>query len=277
MPSHPSAFDDFYAEHYAPLAVQLYAYAGDLPTAEAVAHEACCRALARWSRLEDPGAWTRRTAWGLVRSGPRRALARRAHAVAGTPRVPSPAQSAYLQALASMRPRPRRVFVLYHLAALPLADIADQEGIRLTRVRKALARAQARFGQHSAALTAAAATPLAITAAPDPAALPPPVDPYADVDPLPVLDSAPATTQRPAATKPAGNKAAGTATVPGAGRISAPSTGLARGTATARGKATPPGTAGAPGTQQNPAAQQPAASRDPDATDTGYRGGIADA
>ena len=40
-------FDGFYAAHFQSLTIQLYAYTGDLPTAQDMVQEAFCRALAR--------------------------------------------------------------------------------------------------------------------------------------------------------------------------------------------------------------------------------------
>lgn len=146
MPGSPSTFDEFYAEHFTDLAVQLYAYLGDLSTAETLTHEAFSRALARWraiNRVDQPTTWVRRTAWALA-SRWRSSAAGTTTATSDT-RAPSPEQAAYLLTLAGMPARPRRVFVLYHLAALPLADIADQERLRLAKVRAALQQAQSHF------------------------------------------------------------------------------------------------------------------------------------
>jgi RNA polymerase sigma-70 factor (ECF subfamily) len=151
VPGTPSGFDEFYAEHFTDLAVQLYAYLGDLTTAETLTHEAFCRAALRWDRIrrgDALGTWVRRTAWALASRRRHQLRARGAlRRAGGGTRAPEPGQVGYLHALSGMPARPRRVFVLYHLATLPLADIADQEGVRLATVRAALQRAQQQFAR----------------------------------------------------------------------------------------------------------------------------------
>ena len=134
-------FAEFYAARYGPMTVALYAYTGDLATAQDLAQDAFCRAYLRWPAIrtyEDPSAWVRRVAWNLATNRWRRL--RRARAYAKTlrePQVdgPSPDRVALVSALAKLPPRHRRAVVLYHLADLPTAEIAAQEGVAEATVR----------------------------------------------------------------------------------------------------------------------------------------------
>jgi DNA-directed RNA polymerase specialized sigma24 family protein len=56
-------FDVLYEAQFTTVAIQLYAYFGDLAEAQDVTQEAFCRAWHRWSHIgqyEDPVAWIRR-------------------------------------------------------------------------------------------------------------------------------------------------------------------------------------------------------------------------
>ncbi|MBB5871719.1 RNA polymerase sigma-70 factor (ECF subfamily) [Allocatelliglobosispora scoriae] len=142
-------FDDFYAAGFQPLALQLYAYLGDLGLAQDLTQEAFCRALGRWKRIstdDEPVAWVRRTAWSLA-TKPGRAGAvtrgRRQELIeVGARRL------ALAEALATLPPNHRRAVVLHHLARLSVAEIAEQERIPQ-------GTAQNRLDQGQAALAAA--------------------------------------------------------------------------------------------------------------------------
>ena len=151
-PGTPTTFESFYSEHYAPLAVQLYAYTGDLPRAQALTQEAFCRALADWSRItryDEPGAWVRRAAWSLATSRWRRLtepLRRRPApppgAAPAAPIQPSAEQAELLAALKTLPARVRRVFLLRYLAGRTSAEISEQEHVKLRKVTAAVDRAQ---------------------------------------------------------------------------------------------------------------------------------------
>jgi RNA polymerase sigma-70 factor (ECF subfamily) len=133
--------EEFYAAHVQGLILQLYAYTGDLGTAQDVVQEAFCRALPRWSRIrtyDDPAAWVRRVAWNLATSRWRRTRSaleftrrHRESYVDG----PSPDRVALVAALTRLPANHRRVVVLYHLADLPMSEIAEQEGVPEGTVR----------------------------------------------------------------------------------------------------------------------------------------------
>ncbi|MEV8515065.1 SigE family RNA polymerase sigma factor [Dactylosporangium sp. NPDC051484] len=140
------AFEDFYAAHFRPLTIQLFAYTGDMATAQDMVQEAFCRALAQWKRvaaMEYPAAWVRRVAWNLATSRWRRTLAaarflrghREEHIAA-----PSPDRVALAQALSTLPAQQRRAVILHYLADLPISDIARQEGVAEGTVKSWLHR-----------------------------------------------------------------------------------------------------------------------------------------
>jgi RNA polymerase sigma-70 factor (ECF subfamily) len=133
--------EEFYAAHVHGLILQLYAYTGDLGTAEELVQEAFCRALPRWPRIrtyDDPAAWVRRVAWNLATSRWRRARAARefSHRHRADPvEGPGPDRVVLVGALAKLPANHRRVVVLYHLADLPIGEIAQQLGVAEGTVR----------------------------------------------------------------------------------------------------------------------------------------------
>ncbi|MFG1867874.1 RNA polymerase sigma factor [Micromonospora arborensis] len=145
----PLDFTDFYQAHFHRIAVQLYAYLGDHAEAQDLTQEAFCRVLERWDRIscyDDPSGWVRRVAWNLATSRLRRVrtavnhLARqRAEHVPG----PEPDRVALIRALTTLPTVQRRAVVLYHLAHLSVAEIADQLGVPEGTVRSWLSRGRA--------------------------------------------------------------------------------------------------------------------------------------
>lgn len=139
-------FDELYAAHVGDLTVQLYAYTGNRQDAQDLVQEAFCRALARWPEVttyDDPVAWVRRVAWNLATSRWRRgrtALAflrrQRGDVVAG----PGPDRVDLVAALGTLPDAQRRAMVLHYLADLPVADIADREGVPVGTVKSWLHR-----------------------------------------------------------------------------------------------------------------------------------------
>jgi RNA polymerase sigma-70 factor (ECF subfamily) len=147
----PPSFDEVYAAHYADLTVQLYAYFGDRQEAHDVVQEAFYRALIRWNSLtgyDDPVAWIRRVAWNLAVSRWRRArtalsfLRRQPRA---EPRAdgPGPERVALVTALATLPDTQRRAVVLHYMADLPVAEIAQREGVAVGTVKSWLHRGRA--------------------------------------------------------------------------------------------------------------------------------------
>lgn len=147
-------FAEFYAASCRSLIAQLYAYTGDLAAAQDLAQDAFCRAYLRWNRIsryDDPAGWVRRVAWNLARSRWRRlrtaqvfARGAREEHVEG----PNPDRVALVAALAKLPEQHRRAVVLYHLADLPVADIAAQEGVAPATVRVWLHRGRVALTAH---------------------------------------------------------------------------------------------------------------------------------
>jgi RNA polymerase sigma-70 factor (ECF subfamily) len=141
-----SDFDDLYAAYFQPLTVQLYAYFGDRHEAQDVVQEAFCRALARWkeiSRYDDPVAWVRRVAWNLATSRWRRlrTAARYAHLQREEYALePSPDRVALAAALATLPTQQRRAVICHYIADMPIAEIAEQEGVPIGTVKSWLHR-----------------------------------------------------------------------------------------------------------------------------------------
>jgi RNA polymerase sigma-70 factor (ECF subfamily) len=139
-------FEEFYHARFQWLALQLYAYTGDLAEAKDLAQEAFCRAYARWKKIQDyddPTLWVRRVAWNLAKSRFRRRrtaaaflLRQRQVVVSG----PDPDHVALVRALSTLPPHHRRAVVLHYMADLSVAEIARQEGVAEGTVKSWLSR-----------------------------------------------------------------------------------------------------------------------------------------
>jgi RNA polymerase sigma-70 factor (ECF subfamily) len=142
-------FDSFYAAYFQRLALQLYAYTGDVAQAQDVVQEAFCRALTRWdrvARLDDPLGWVRRVAWNLATSRFRHLRVARAYARRQRQQYadePSPDRVVLTRALATIPEKHRRAVVLFHLADLSTAEIAEQEHVSEGTVKSWLHRGRA--------------------------------------------------------------------------------------------------------------------------------------
>ncbi|MEV4618595.1 SigE family RNA polymerase sigma factor [Asanoa sp. NPDC049573] len=145
VPDKPD-FAEFYAAWFRPLTHQLFAHTGDLAEAQDVVQEAFCRAWPRWSTLDDPGAWVRRVAWNLATSRWRRAR-RLLHLTRGAREEhspgPGPDRVALRAALASLPERQRQAVVLFYLADVSIAEIAELTGAAEGTVKSWLHRGRA--------------------------------------------------------------------------------------------------------------------------------------
>ncbi|MET7398317.1 sigma-70 family RNA polymerase sigma factor [Dactylosporangium sp. NPDC005572] len=141
-----AGFDEFYAANFHSLTLQLCAYTGDLAYAQDLVQEAFCRALPRWSTIvlyDNPGAWVRRVAWNLAKNRfrqARRALAAFAHLRPQVTDGPTPDRVDLIRALATVPANARRVFILYYIGDLSIADIASQEQVAENTVKSWLHR-----------------------------------------------------------------------------------------------------------------------------------------
>lgn len=144
-----ASFEEFYAAYFQSLTIQLFAYTGDLATAQDVVQDAFCRALHRWgqvSAFDNPHAWVRRVAWNLATSRWRRArvaaqFARKHREEHVAP--PGPDRVALSRALATLPPKQRRAVILHYLADLSVGEIARQEGVPDGTVKSWLHRGRA--------------------------------------------------------------------------------------------------------------------------------------
>ncbi|MFI7430906.1 SigE family RNA polymerase sigma factor [Micromonospora sp. NPDC049836] len=148
-----TGFDEFYRTTRQRVVTVLYALAGDLSEAQDAAQEAYVRAWQRWSRIsgyDDPEAWVRMVGhrllinrWRKIRGG---VAAYRRHGPAPAVGPPSENTVLLVTALRRLPAEQRHAIVLYHLADLSVAEIAEQTGTpagtvkaRLARGRRALA------------------------------------------------------------------------------------------------------------------------------------------
>jgi RNA polymerase sigma-70 factor (ECF subfamily) len=120
--------EDFVREIRHPLVGSLALYCGDAAVAEELAQEALAKAWLRWDRLDDPRAWTFRTAFNLATSwGRRRSAERRANrrSVAGaSSEVDSADVLAVRAAVAALPDRQRAVIVCRFFLSLDVRETA---------------------------------------------------------------------------------------------------------------------------------------------------------
>lgn len=112
-----------------PLVGSLALYCGDAGVAEELAQEALAKAWLRWEKLEDPKAWTYRTAFNLASSwGRRRSAERRANrrsVAVGTPEVDRADVHAVREAVAALPDRQRAVIVCRFFLDLDVRATAE--------------------------------------------------------------------------------------------------------------------------------------------------------
>ncbi|SHN43551.1 SigE family RNA polymerase sigma factor [Cryptosporangium aurantiacum] len=153
-------FDAFYAAHFRPISVQLYAYFGAAADANDLTQEAFCRAWERWDQVrayDDPAGWVRRVAWRLAVSRWRRARTALAHraALAAPPTGQDGGETVDLvRALAALPPDQRRAVVLRHVADLSVAEIAADAGVPEGTVKSWLSRGRVTLRRALAETTA---------------------------------------------------------------------------------------------------------------------------
>jgi RNA polymerase sigma-70 factor (ECF subfamily) len=144
-------FDELYDVSFRRLVAQVYALTGDLEEARDCVQDAFVKAWSHRRRLDStdhPEAWVRTVAYRIAvsrwrrivrgRRDPDRALA--------LPLETIPLGPDHVAVVAALRRLPeeqRRALVLHHLADLPVADIARQEGTPVGTVKARLSRGRA--------------------------------------------------------------------------------------------------------------------------------------
>lgn len=142
---------ELYAASYRRLVGQLSALTGSVSEAEDLVQEAFARAAPRWARLstyENPEAWLRTVAVNLARSrwrSARRALAARGR-LAAEEVQPARGSEEHLDLVRALRALPaaqRETLVLFHVADLPVEEVAHTLGVPVGTVKARLARGRA--------------------------------------------------------------------------------------------------------------------------------------
>jgi RNA polymerase sigma-70 factor, ECF subfamily len=148
------SFDAFYRASRQRVFDSMYGLTGDAAEAQDVVHEAYARAWQRWSSVsayDEPEAWVRTVARRIAVSRWRRTRsALRAYRRVGVPPPvdgPNELSVALVAALRRLPVDQRVAIVLYHIAELPVAEVARETGVpvgtvkaRLSRGRRALAQ-----------------------------------------------------------------------------------------------------------------------------------------
>jgi RNA polymerase sigma-70 factor (sigma-E family) len=149
---------EVYAASAGRLVAQLFGMTGDFAEAQDVVQEAFVRALARPNRLrqvDNPEAWLRTVAMNLARSRHRRRalfdrLVRAGRVVPADRHAPgmTPDHVALVAALQRLPREIRNTVVLYHIADLPVAEVARAMGCSVEAVKTRLVRGRRALAGH---------------------------------------------------------------------------------------------------------------------------------
>ncbi|GAB3829032.1 RNA polymerase sigma factor [Dactylosporangium cerinum] len=146
----PDALRDLYGARYARLVAVVGAIAGNRADAEEAVQEAFARLIGKWSTVgsyDDPEAWLRRVALGVLSNRRRkarnglRALWR--HGRQDVDDGPSGDSVDVRRALAALSQAQRAVVVLHHYVGLSVAEIAHELRIPVGTVKSRLSRGHA--------------------------------------------------------------------------------------------------------------------------------------
>ncbi len=136
-------FAEFYRAQHQPMLRLAFLLTQSRPIAEELVHDCFIRVQPRWSTLEKPAAYLRRTVVNACYSYHRRRR-REATTVASAPAAVPPAEHDDMwAALARLSPRRRAVLVLRYYLDLSEAEIADMLGCRPGTVKSTSHRALA--------------------------------------------------------------------------------------------------------------------------------------
>lgn len=143
---HPLSFEDFCRFEYEAVYRACFAFSGSRELALDATQEAFGRAFARWRRLRKEqwaGGWVMTTALNLVRRGMRR---RPTTDVSDSIVMDDPdLRVDILEALRSLPLRQRQAVILYYLADLPVAAVAELMNASEGSVKTHLSRARRRL------------------------------------------------------------------------------------------------------------------------------------
>ena len=140
------ALAEVFERSYRRLVVQLYGVVGDLVEAEDLVQEAFVRAASsgrRFSAVDNPEAWLRRTAVNLHRNRWRklRNFSRIRHRLENPTDPPGlDDKVVVIQALRGLPEQQRQVLALHYLADLSIEDVAATLGCAVGTVKSRLAR-----------------------------------------------------------------------------------------------------------------------------------------
>ncbi len=140
----PLRFEDFYASESKRVFDSTFAFCGDREAAAEATQEAFARAFARWRRLrrhEWAGAWVTTTALNVVRRA-HRDRGRRAPDAPCPPAADPGQRVDLLAALRQLPVRQREAAVLYYIADLPVAVVAETMNLSQGAVKSHLSRAR---------------------------------------------------------------------------------------------------------------------------------------
>jgi RNA polymerase sigma-70 factor (sigma-E family) len=141
----PTALDDLYRTSNARMIRLAWLLVGSRAVAEEVVHDAFLNLHERWSAIDNPGGYLRRSVVnGSLNWRRRREHEERLLAVVGEPPpTGDPTIDTMWEAVQLLRPDRRAVVVLRYWADLPHAEIADILDCPVTTVRSRLHRALA--------------------------------------------------------------------------------------------------------------------------------------
>jgi RNA polymerase sigma-70 factor (ECF subfamily) len=149
-----------YEAYYRRLVVQVFGLTGDIAEAQDAVQEAFARVLVRpggFLAAADPESWLRTVALNVARTQYRRRWVFdrlvRTGRVRPTPEsMPgmTPDRLALVAALRTLPRSTREAVVLYHLADLPVEQVATIMGVPVGTVKARLARGRAALGRHLA-------------------------------------------------------------------------------------------------------------------------------
>ncbi|MGD9792190.1 MAG: SigE family RNA polymerase sigma factor [Acidimicrobiia bacterium] len=137
----PLTFDEFFDDGWSLMVRLAIGLIDDRSRAEEIAQDSFERALVRWDRLDNPGAFVRTCVVNAARSElrRRRVMRLKAEPVRRPPVGDGP--DVMLDALLVLSPRQRSAVVLRYWLDLPDAEIARLLGVRPGTVRSLLSRA----------------------------------------------------------------------------------------------------------------------------------------